>query len=131
MARAMPGLIKSAQIIPLTPTVGDAMRDITALDNIMPWEQHALKQQIVNTGLPVTAPASRLGSIGLGAAIGSTIGSAFENNSLIGGALGRFAGINGMFKSLGAVAGGLYGNIMYNKAHPDPHHRHGSNVYTY
>ena len=131
MSRAMPGLMKLAQIISLTPTVGDAMRHISALDDIRPWEQHELKQQIVNTGLPVTAPASRLGNIGLGAAIGTTIGSAFENNSLIGGAIGKFTGLNGLFKGLGAVAGGLYGNIMYNRANPDPHHRHGSNVYTF
>lgn len=134
MSKAMPGLMKLAQLIPMPtmiPTVGDVMRSISADMSLSPAWQHNVKQNIVNSGLPVSAPASRLANIGLGAAIGTTIGSAFENNSLLGRMIGNYAGIGGLAKTVGALAGGLYGNMMYNKANPDPHHVHGHNVYTY
>lgn len=134
MAKAMPGLMKIAQLIEMpsmVPTIGDAMRSVSADMSLSPAWQHEVKQRIVNSGLPVAAPASRLGSIGLGAAVGTTIGSAFENNSLIGRMIGNYTGLGGLAKTVGAVAGGIYGNMMYNKANPDPHHRHGFNVYTY
>lgn len=132
MAKAMPGLMKFAQLVQgMVPTIGDAMRSVSADMSLDPAWQHEVKQRIVNTGLPVSAPASRLANIGLGAAIGTTIGSAFENNSMLGRLVGHYTGLGGLAKTVGAVAGGLYGNMMYNKANPDPHHRHGFNVYTY
>lgn len=129
MARSMPGLLKFAQLLSLTPTVGDTMRHISADHSLDPWQQHNINQQIVNTGLPVSAPASRLANIGIGAAVGSQIGSTIGN--IGGGLLGKLTGLDKVCQGLGAVAGGLYGNIMYNNSNPDPHHRHGKNVYTY
>lgn len=117
MAKAMPGLKKFAQLIELTPTVGDVMRHISANDSLSPWKQHELKQQIVNTGLPVTQPYGRLANIGIGA--------------LGGNMLANYLGSNSFWKGMATVAGGLYGNMKYNQANPDPHHRYGKNVYTY
>ena len=134
MAEAMPGLMKLAQLIPMpsiVPTVGDAMRSVSSDMSLSPAWQHEVKQRIVDTGLPVSSPASRLASIGLGAAVGTTIGSAFSNNSLLGRMIGNYTGLGGLAKPIGAIVGGLYGNMMYNKANPDPHHAHGFNVYTY
>ena len=117
MARAMPGLMKIAEMLSLTPTVGDVMRHISADHALSPWYQHELKQEIVNTGLPVTQPSGRLANIGVGA--------------LGGNMLARYLGGNSFTRAMATVAGGLYGNMKYNQANPDPHHRFGNNVYTY
>jgi len=117
MARAMPGLLKLAQLIELQPTVGDVMRHISANDWLTPMQQHTLKQEIVNTGLPVTQPYGRLANVAVGA--------------LGGNMLANYLGSNSFWKGMATVAGGLYGNMKYNKANPDPHRRYGSDLYTY
>jgi hypothetical protein len=45
--------------------------------------------------------------------------------------LARYLGGNSFTRAMATVAGGLYGNMKYNQANPDPHHRFGNNVYTY
>lgn len=117
MAKAMPGLMKIAQMLDVVPTVGDVMRHISSNDELSPWYQHALKQEIVNTGLPVTQPYGRLANIAVGA--------------LGGNMLARYLGGGSFARGMATVAGGLYGNMKYDIANPDPHHAHGRNVYTY
>lgn len=110
-------LYKLAQLIGLDPTVGDVMRHISADHSMNPQYQHDLKQQIVGTGLPVTQPYGRLANVAVGA--------------LGGNMLANYLGSNSFWKGMATIAGGLYGNMKYNKANPDPHHMYGNNVYTY
>lgn len=117
MAAERTGLSKLAQLLYLTPTVGDVMRHVSVDDSLTPAEQHSIKQQIVGTGLPVTQPYGRLANVAVGA--------------LGGNMLARYLGSNSFWKSMATVAGGLYGNMKYEQANPDPHHRYGKNVYTY
>lgn len=107
---------KLAQII-LEPTVGDVMRHVSVDSSLTPAEQHSVKQMIVGTGLPVTQPYGRLANVAVGA--------------LGGNMLANYLGSNSFWKSMATVAGGLYGNMKYDRSVPDSHHAYGSNVYTY
>lgn len=109
MAKAIPGLIKLAQI----PTVGDVMNRINADLTLNSFTKRTILDEIRSSGLDVKQPGSRLASIGIGA--------------LAGNMLGKYLGANPFWKGVSTLGGALYGNSQYNKSLPE--HPWGSGIH--
>jgi hypothetical protein len=90
------GLVKIAQ----QPTVGDVMARINADLSLNSFNRRSLLDQIRDTRLPVSSPASKLLYIGGGAALGSKIS--------------KYLGFSPFWRGVATLGLGLYGNRLHN-----------------
>ena len=104
------GLLKIAGVelstFSKTPTVGDFMNSMNADIYMNPVYRRDMLDAINSAHLDVKQPASRIPSI-----VGGALAGYYGMNAV---------GANRFWRNVGGIAGGLYGNHLYNKEHPNP-----------